>query len=209
MSISRNPKNNRWYVLVDVPAGADGKRRRRGVGGFKTKREAKAAEAEALRRIRDGVFVEPSKLMLGAYLTKMWLPYMVSQVRATTLGGYRHNVRAYIVPRLGDIPLQRLTTARVGAFYGELVASGGQHGRPLSPKDGPLRPHHAPPCASGCRGRRPGGPQRCRPGQAAPGSPGRDAHLDSRAGRNLPRGGPGGSAVPRLAAAGHAGNAPR
>jgi Arm DNA-binding domain len=58
MSISRNPKNNRWYVLVDVPAGPDGKRRRRGVGGFKTKREAKAAEAEALRRIRDGVFVE-------------------------------------------------------------------------------------------------------------------------------------------------------
>jgi hypothetical protein len=52
MSISRNPKNKRWYVLVDVSAGPDGKRRRRGVGGFKTKREAKAAEAEALRRIR-------------------------------------------------------------------------------------------------------------------------------------------------------------
>jgi integrase len=64
----------------------------------------------------------------------MWLPSVASQVRATTLGGYRHNVRAYIVPRLGDIPLQRLTTARVGAFYGELVASGGQKGRPLSPK---------------------------------------------------------------------------
>jgi len=134
MSISRNPKNNRWYVLVDVPAGPDGKRRRRGVGGFKTKREAKAAEAEALRRIRDGMFVEPSRLTVGAYLTEMWLPSMASQVRATTLGGYRHNVRAYIVPRLGDIPLQRLTTARVGVFYGELVASGGQNGRPLSPK---------------------------------------------------------------------------
>jgi integrase len=132
MSISR--KNKRWYVDVDVPAGPDGKRRRRGVGGFKTKREAKAAEAEALRRIRDGVFVEPSRLTVGVYLTEMWLPSMVSQVRATTLGGYRHNVRAYIVPRLGDISLQRLTTARVGAFYGELVTSGGKGGRPLSPK---------------------------------------------------------------------------
>jgi integrase len=132
MSISR--KNQRWYVQVDVPAGPDGKRRRRGVGGFKTKREAKAAEAEALRRIRDGVFVEPSRLTVGAYLTEMWLPSMVSQVRATTLGGYRHNVRAYIVPRLGDISLQRLTSARVGAFYGDLVSSGGKGGRPLSPK---------------------------------------------------------------------------
>jgi integrase len=132
MSISR--KNKRWYVDVDLPAGPDGKRRRRGVGGFRTKREAKAAEAEALRRIRDGVFVEPSRLTVGAYLTEMWLPAMSSQVRATTLGGYRHNVRAYLVPRLGDIPLQRLTTARVGAFYGELVASGGKGGRPLSAK---------------------------------------------------------------------------
>jgi integrase len=78
--------------------------------------------------------VEPSRLTVGAYLTEMWLPSMANQVRATTLGGYRHNVRAYIVPRLGDIRLQRLTTARVGAFYGELVASGGQKGRPLSPK---------------------------------------------------------------------------
>jgi integrase len=78
--------------------------------------------------------VEPSRLTVAVYLTEMWLPSMVSQVRATTLGGYRHNVRAYIMPRLGDIPLQRLTTARVGAFYGDLVASGGKGGRPLSPK---------------------------------------------------------------------------
>ena len=80
------------------------------------------------------VFVEPSRLTVGAYLLEMWLPSMTSQVRATTLGGYRHNVRAYIVPRLGDILLQRLTTARVSTFYGELVASGGKGGRPLSPK---------------------------------------------------------------------------
>jgi integrase len=134
MSISRNPGNNRWYVTVDLPAGPDGKRRRRGVGGFKTKREAKAAEADALRRLRDGVFVEPSRLTLGTYLTEMWLPSMASQIRATTLAGYRHNIHHYIVPRLGDTPLQRLTTARVGALYGDLVASGGQDGRPLSPK---------------------------------------------------------------------------
>ena len=51
--------------------GTPGKRRRRGVGGFKTKREAKVAEAEALRRIRDGVYVEPSRLTVGAYLTEV------------------------------------------------------------------------------------------------------------------------------------------
>src|SRR4029453_3055645 len=37
-------------------------------------------------------------------------------------------------PRPGDTPLQRVTPARVGALYGDLVASGGQDGRPLAPK---------------------------------------------------------------------------
>jgi hypothetical protein len=167
MSISRNPKNNRWYVLVDVPAGPDGRRRRRGVGGFKTKREAKAAEAEALRRIRDGMFVEPSRLTVGAYLTEMWLPSMASQVRATTLGGYRHNVRAYIVPRLGDIPLQ----AAHHSSRRRLLRGTGRLRRPerqaAVPKDGPLCPHNPSPCASGCDGGRPGGPQRGRSGPPA------------------------------------------
>src|SRR5829696_3824099 len=56
---------------------------------------------------------------------------------------------------------------------------------PAIPQDGPLRPPDAPLGASRCRGRRPGGPQGGRPGQAAPRPPSRDAHLDSRAGRNL------------------------
>jgi hypothetical protein len=82
---------------------------------------------------------------------------MASQVRATTLGGYRHNVRADPVPRLGDIPLQRLTTARAGAFYGELMASDGKGGRPLSPRR--AAPNAAPgrcrsvPPAAGTKGR--------------------------------------------------------
>ena len=155
----------------------------RGVGGFKKKREAKAAEAEALRRIRDGVYVEPSRLTVGAYLTEMWLPSMASKIRATTLGGYRHNVRAYLVPRLGDIPPQRLTTARVGAFYGELVTSGGKGVVAAFAQDGALRPHDAPPGA--CDAVADGLVIRNVAAQARPPPrpPGRHAHLDSRAGR--------------------------
>jgi hypothetical protein len=134
MSISRNPKNKGGMsslmsllaqtasVVVGALAGSrrSGRRRRprlRPSGG-------------------SGMAYtwSPSRLTVGAYLTEMWLPSMASQVRATTLGGYRHNVRAYLVPRLGDMLLQRLTTARVGAFYSELVTSGGKGGRPLSPK---------------------------------------------------------------------------
>jgi integrase len=131
MSISR--KNKRWYVQIDVPAGPDGKRRRRGVGGFKTKREAKAAEAEALRRLKEQTFVEPSRVLVREYLTT-WLAGMANQVRPTTLDGYRHQVRAHLLPHLGDVRLQQLTTARLNQLYAELAERGGKDSQPLAPK---------------------------------------------------------------------------
>jgi integrase len=133
VSISRHD-NGRWYIQIDLPPDpATGKRRRAALGGYPTKREAKAAEAEALRRLRDQSFVEPSKLLVREYLTT-WLDGMANQVRPTTLDGYRHQVRAHLLPHLGDIRLQQLTTARLNQLYAELAARGGRDGQPLAPK---------------------------------------------------------------------------
>jgi hypothetical protein len=95
------------------------------------------------------------------------------------------------VPRLGDTPLQRLTTARVGALYGDLVASGGQDGRPLSAKTvryvhTTLRRAHPDAVADGLvarnvaaqAGRRAPAGSGC-----APGRPSRSARSSRRSGR--------------------------
>jgi hypothetical protein len=68
---------------------------------------------------------------------------------------------------------------------GELMASDGKGGRPLSPET--VRYVHMTlrRALRDARRRRPGGPQRGRPSPAAPRPPGRDAHLDRRAARNL------------------------
>jgi integrase len=125
--------NGRYYVSIDLPT-ANGRRRRRGIGGFKTKKAAKAAEAEALRKLHEGTYVEPSRLTMGAYLLDHWLPGIGSQVRPTTLAGYRFNVTRYIVPRIGAVPLQKLSVAAVKRLYAELEAGGGRDGRPLAAK---------------------------------------------------------------------------
>jgi integrase len=136
MSISR--KNKRWYVQIDVPAGPDGKRRRRGVGGFKTKREAKAAEAEALRRLKEQTFVEPSRVLVREYLTT-WLAGMANQVRPTTLDGYRHQVRVHLLPISGTSgssssppppPPPPVSTSSTRSW----PSGGGKDGQPLAPK---------------------------------------------------------------------------
>ena len=64
-----------WTWYLDAPPDpVTGKRRQASKGGFRTKREAQQALNEALARLRDGSFVQPSQLTLGSFLQEEWLP---------------------------------------------------------------------------------------------------------------------------------------
>jgi integrase len=64
-----------------------------------------------------------------------WLPSMKVQVRPTTWENYRTNVRAYIVPGIGDVRLQDLSASSLNALYAELLAgTDWRDGRKLSVK---------------------------------------------------------------------------
>ena len=57
-----------WTWYLDAPPDpVTGKRRQASKGGFRTKREAQQALNEALARLRDGTFVQPSQLPSGAF----------------------------------------------------------------------------------------------------------------------------------------------
>jgi integrase len=53
-------------------------------------------------------------------------------VRPTTLHSYRTNLERYVLPRIGQVPLQRLTPAHLNGLYTALQAAGGRDGGPLS-----------------------------------------------------------------------------
>ncbi len=58
-----------------------------------------------------------------------------ASVRPTTLDHYQRIVEAHVLPRLGAVPLQRLTAAKLNAFYADVLAGGRRDGRgDLSPK---------------------------------------------------------------------------
>src|SRR3712207_6554260 len=70
-----------WTFVVDVaPLGA--KRRQVKRGGFATKKAALEAMGELQGEVHNGTHVERSKLTLGDYLRRHWLPAQLGRVRA-------------------------------------------------------------------------------------------------------------------------------
>jgi Phage integrase, N-terminal SAM-like domain/Arm DNA-binding domain len=125
-----------WTWYLDAPPDPlTGKRRQASKGGFRTKREAQQALNEALARLRDGIFVQPSQLTLGSFLLEEWLPAVrPPRVRPSTWESYRMNAETHIVPTLGHLPLQRLTPAQLTAFYRFLLDHGHRGGGGLAAK---------------------------------------------------------------------------
>jgi integrase len=126
--IRRRP-NGRWYVFLVDEAGEHSH------GGYPTKREATRRAAELLADSSRGRYVAPGKLTVGTYLLGEWLP---SRDNADITRGTRDVdrliVEAWIVPHIGEIPLQKLTARDLDRLYRTLRERGGRGGRPLKGK---------------------------------------------------------------------------
>jgi hypothetical protein len=125
-------RGSTYSIVLDLGRGPDGRRVRRWHSGYRTKKDAERARTELLARVDQGAYVEPSRITLAAFLRQQWLPGLAGRVRATTLHSYRTNLERYVLPRIGQVMLQRLTPAHLNALYGTLQAAGGRNGQPLS-----------------------------------------------------------------------------
>lgn len=128
-------RGSRWYVWIDVGPGPDGRRRQKSMGGFSTRREAEAAFADVRDQVRSGTYAPSSKLTLGEYLMDHWLPASKASLRPSSWVVNRTNIANHVEPALGAVQLQKLTPAKLHAFYAELLANGRRDGRGgLSPR---------------------------------------------------------------------------
>lgn len=113
-------------------------------GGFRTKKDAQEALVKALSSVHEGKHLDPSDQTLGDYLLEEWLPARKptddsgrghrGQLSIGTWADYRGIITAYVVPRVGAVPLQKLSSAYLNQLYDQLESSGGRQGRPLSAK---------------------------------------------------------------------------
>lgn len=119
------------YDVADRRPGREGKRRQITKGGYRTKKDAAAALAEALATVDETAHIEPSKMTLRQYVEGTWLPSLPARrtrtgtaMKASTVRHYERMAGYYIVPDLGAVRLRDLSTTDVQGLYTALRKRG-------------------------------------------------------------------------------------
>lgn len=120
-----------WSYKIQTTDPATGRRKPKWVGGFPTRAAAKAARDKARVNVNEGTYIAPAKQTVAEYLTA-WLDGQRTQLKRSTLESYRQQVDRYLIPGLGGDRLQQLNAARLNAWYGQMLQSGGADGGTLS-----------------------------------------------------------------------------
>lgn len=118
-------KGRRYWVVVDVARDPEtGRRKRQWHGSWTTRAEAEDALNDIVGRLRRGTYVAPTRLTVEEFITEKWLPAARGTLKPSTAKLYETIVYAYVIPRLGGVPLQSLSAADLNALYGELLRRG-------------------------------------------------------------------------------------
>jgi integrase len=89
-----------------------------------TKRKAQDELTRLLAHRNEGSYVDPTKMTLAAYL-RHWLEADIDRrVAARTAARHRGIVEKNIIPRLGHVPMRKLTAVHIEAFEAELQREG-------------------------------------------------------------------------------------
>jgi integrase len=119
----RERGDGRWEATIAVGCNGSGKRIRRSVYG-KSKREVqdKLSKLQGLKT--DGLLFAPSKMTVATFLAR-WLDDVVRLSRKPlTHASYRNIVENHINKRIGGESIDRITAARLQAFYSDMERAG-------------------------------------------------------------------------------------
>ena len=121
-SIRQRP-DGRWEARISVGINpGTGKPVRKSIYGA-TQKEVRQKMQKVLVDVDTGVYIEPSKLTIKAWL-ETWLNEYNGNVKPTTVTSYRQHIKNHIVPALGAVKLDALMPTTVQKFYNELHRQG-------------------------------------------------------------------------------------
>lgn len=116
----------RFRFVVDIGRDPATGKRRQLTKTFDGKREAEKQLAKILNEVGNGSYVQPGKLTVNAYLDE-WLRSATRGKEANTVENYRFALTP-VRQRLGEKPLQRLTTMDVENLVDWMLTSGRKRG---------------------------------------------------------------------------------
>jgi integrase len=115
---SRSPGS--WSIVLSLGQGPDGKPRQRWSTVHGTKKDAGRELTRLLKSQDEGAYVEPSKLSLGAYLSRWLADYATPRCSPKTVERWAEMVRLNITPAIGHHALSKLTRLDIQILYSEL-----------------------------------------------------------------------------------------
>ena len=122
------------YVGLDPVTGSERRISRTVPGTPGQKRAPKAArDLEARLLTEAGAGEHREARVTVQQLLELWLAQVGPDLSPTTLYGYRRYIDRLLVPRIGAMHLDKLTTASLDRLYRTLRDAGGEGGGPLSP----------------------------------------------------------------------------
>jgi integrase len=126
-------KSNGWAFRIDAGVNPEtGKRRQILRQGFKTKRAAEHALAEAAQSVTQGTVVAKSSMKVDEFVDQ-WLDSQRGNLRPSTHHSYTVAAKR-LRSGIGHVQVQALTPLQIESFYADLMDHGGRNGKPLSGK---------------------------------------------------------------------------
>lgn len=127
-------RSGRYAVRIDLDAGANGRRRRKNVGTFSTRKEAEKAEREALSERDRGIDLAPSTVTVGQLLERYIADRKAKGRALRTLMRYEDLARLTIAPHIGALTLIKLRPAHISEWMATVSHTGSAERGPLAPK---------------------------------------------------------------------------
>lgn len=90
----------------------------------KTQAEVKTKLAKALEDSKGLDIVRTDEYTVAEWLRLWYELYAEPNVRPTTAASYRRNIELHVIPHIGDIKLNRLTSRELQKFYRDLLENG-------------------------------------------------------------------------------------
>jgi integrase len=121
----RGTKNGKpvWSARVPLPRSANGKRRSHRFTFVGTQKNAEKAFIDVLSKIRGNSFVAPERTTFGQYLAE-FIRNSQNIYAPKTWERFEGIAPVHVIPKLGDVLLQRLDTSHLTKAYAEWLESG-------------------------------------------------------------------------------------
>jgi integrase len=128
-----------YSIVVELGRNAEGKRRQKSRGGFRTKKEAQEALNALLAEVQGGTYVKPRDVRLADYLRE-WLEAAAPNLSGKTVERYRIAVERHLIPAFGQLMLPELRPVHIQRVYSGWMKPG-PDGKPRWAR-ATLRKHH-------------------------------------------------------------------